>query len=192
MAKQKTSYHINFSNKVGRCTTTPEKCPVSNSENHFDNIEAANSANEKILSEKYDKIASFKKAKQSLELSSSIYQHPKGYEFEQLMNNSKDDAEQLKHIKHFDYGDAGKDLILGKQSSKINKDIRNKISEHMDESGYIPVEYSVSVVEDKDKSYSVYLEDEDGLFVQASHKVSADDAYDKAQEMYELFDKEPR
>lgn len=196
MVKQKNSFHINLSNKVGRCTTTPERCPVSSSENHFDSVEEANAANEKILAEKYDRIKSFKKDKKrnsySLELSDKIYQHPRGYDFEQLMNSSKDEAEQLKHVKNFDYGTVGPDLILGKQSHRVQQDIREKISQHQDEHGYIPVEYSVTVIEDKDETYSVYLADEDGIFIQASHKVGAENAYNSAQEMYEIFDKDPR
>lgn len=195
MAK-KSRYHINLSNKVGKCTTTPEKCPVSSSENHFDSIQEANAANEKILAEKYNRIKNFKKEKKrnnySLELSDKIYQHPRGYDFEQIMKNSKNESEQLKHIKNFDYGTVGPDLILGEQSHKIQKDIREKISQHQDQNGYIPVEYSVTVVEDKDETYSVYLADEDGVLVQASHKVRAENAYNSAQEMYEIFDKDPR
>lgn len=53
------TYHINtVTQKVGRCTTTPDKCPVSDKSSHFSTIEEAKAENENRLAKAYGYLTS--------------------------------------------------------------------------------------------------------------------------------------
>lgn len=193
-----SSYHISDNGVANKCKAkTPESCKYSKESGtvqpHYKSkAEAQEAYEDQQKQDLMTKLAKDKNKKfEKVELPETIYAHPDGYEFQQNFDNAKTSAKQaetvrnLETVRNFRPKNAfDRDAILGKDSADFKKGIRNEIVKNEGDLNSPATEYNVHVLQNSDDKFSVWLLDEDQLFVGARHNVSADEGYDNVLDIY--------
>lgn len=187
-----SSYHISDNGVANKCKAkTPESCKYSKDSGivqpHYESkAEAQRAYEEQQKQDLMTKITNDKNKKfEKVKLPESIYIHPNGYAFQQDFNNAKTVANQAKIVKNFSsLNGFDNDVVLGKDSKSFRQNIRNEIVDNNGDLNSPPIEYNVHVLQDADDKFSVWLLDEDQLFVGVRYNVPIDAGYDNVLDIY--------
>lgn len=187
-----SSYHISDNGVANKCKAkTPESCKYSKESGtvqpHYKSkAEAQEAYEDQQKQDLMTKLAKDKNKKfEKVELPETIYAHPDGYGFQKDFENAKTSAEQVQVVRNFQpTSGVNRNEVIGKDSADFNKNIRNEIVSNESNLNSPPIEYNVHVLQNADDEFSVWLLDEDQLFVGVRHNVSVDEGYDNVLDIY--------